>query len=110
MDSILQSKDKNYISQFNDLLKMIPKKSNTGAIVIVSILSLLIVIGIVLIVVFQNQYNNCKGKESPLCLTGNCPANTDACGASPFRYVNGEIKCKYAIFQNPSVPSVAPQK
>lgn len=86
---------------------MIPKKSNTGAIVVVSILALLIIIGIVLIVVFQNQYNKCKGKESPLCLTGNCPANTDACGASPFRYVNGTIECKYAIFQNPSVPSVS---
>ncbi len=89
---------------------MIPKKSNTGAIVIVSILALLIVIGIVLIVVFQRQYSNCKNKESPLCLTGNCPAKTDDCGPNPFRYVNGEIKCKPAIFQNPSVPSVAPQK
>ena len=87
---------------------MIPKKSNTGAIVIVVILIILIVVGIVLIIVFQGQYNNCKDKESPLCLTGNCPANTDACGPSPFKFVNGEIVCKTSIFPTGTVPTVSP--
>ena len=87
---------------------MIPKQSNTGAIVIVVILIILIVVGIVLIIVFQGQYNNCKDKESPLCLTGNCPAATDACGNSPFKFVDGQIVCKNSIFPASKVPTVTP--
>jgi hypothetical protein len=87
---------------------MVPKQSNTGAIVIVVILIILIIVGIVLIIVFQGQYNNCKDKESPLCLTGNCPANTDACGPSPFKFVDGEIVCKTSILPTGTVPTVTP--
>jgi hypothetical protein len=87
---------------------MVPKQSNTGAIVIIVILAILIIVGIVLIIVFQGQYNNCKDKESPLCLTGNCPATTDACGNSPFKFVDGQIVCKTSIFPTSTVPTVTP--
>jgi hypothetical protein len=87
---------------------MVPKKGNTGAIVIIVILIILIIVGIVLIIVFQGQYNNCKDKESPLCLTGNCPATTDACGNSPFKFVDGQIVCKNSIFPASKVPTVTP--
>jgi hypothetical protein len=87
---------------------MIPKQSNTGAIVIVVILAILIIVGIVLIFTFQKQYNNCKDKESPLCLTGNCPKNTDACGPNPFKFENGQIVCKNSIFPGGKVPTVSP--
>lgn len=89
---------------------MVPKQSNTGAIVIIVILIILIIVGIVLIIVFQGQYNNCKDKESPLCLTGNCPARIDAggCEYSPFKFVDGEIKCKTSIFPTSKVPTVTP--
>ena len=73
---------------------MVPKQSSTGGIVIIVILIILIIVGIVLIVVFQGQYSKCKDKESPLCLSGNCPATAGICGNSPFRFVNGEIVCK----------------
>ncbi len=87
---------------------MIPKQSNTGAIVIVVILAILIIVGIVLIFTFQKQYNNCKDKESPLCLTGNCPKTTDACGPNPFKFENGQIVCKNSIFPGGQVPTVSP--
>ena len=87
---------------------MIPKQSKTGAIVIVVILAILIIVGIVLIFIFQKQYNDCKNKESPLCLTGNCPKTTDTCGPNPFKFVNGQIVCKNSIFPKSQVPTVTP--
>jgi hypothetical protein len=87
---------------------MIPKQSKTGAIVIVVILAILIIVGIVLIFIFQKQYNDCKNKESPLCLTGNCPATTDTCGPNPFKWDNGQIICKNSIFPTGKVPTVTP--
>jgi len=86
----------------------INKPRDTGLKFLIGFFILVIIIGLILVFVYEKKYNDCKNNESPLCLTGNCPAQVDFCGASPFKYVNGDLKCKYAIFQNPSVPSIAP--
>ena len=64
---------------------VVNKSSDTGLKIILIILGLLFVIGIVLLIVFERHYNDCKNLESPLCLTGNCPAQSSACGNQPFK-------------------------
>jgi hypothetical protein len=64
---------------------VVNKSTDTGLKIILIILGLIFVIGIVLLIVFERHYNDCKTLESPLCLTGNCPAPSESCGNQPFK-------------------------
>jgi hypothetical protein len=83
--------------------KIVNKTNDVGLKVGIVIMGFLILIGIILIVVFEKQYSDCRNNESPLCLSGNCPASsgTDAdgnsCSNQPFLVVNGQIECKPPI-------------
>jgi hypothetical protein len=64
----------------------------------IAALSILLIVGVVLWVVYDKKLHDCEKSESPLCLTGTCPNTTDACGNNPFKVdANGNLTCKGAI-------------
>lgn len=83
--------------------KVINKTKDVGLKVGIVIMGFLILIGIILIFVFEKQYSDCRNKESPLCLSGNCPASSgqdadgNSCQNQPFKLVDGQILCKPPI-------------
>ena len=74
--------------------------------VIIGFLVLLIIVGIVLLIVYETQHNNCKTKESPYCLTGNCSGFSQSCQNAPFKNVNGSYVCKSSLVNQQTIPKV----
>jgi len=69
-------------------------------------LVLLAVVGIILVFVFEKQYSSCKNSESPLCITGNCPASSSNCQNIPFKIENGKTICKSSLLNQQDIPRV----
>ncbi len=71
-------------------------------------LSLLLLIGIAYWIVEDKGKRDCETKESPLCISGSCPATTDGCGNAPFKVnSDGSLTCKAPIVKNSNnVPTV----
>lgn len=88
---------------------VVNKSSDTGLKIILIIMGLLFVIGLILVYVFEKHYSDCKTLESPLCLTGNCPAASNACGNGPFKIINSGgttgYQCKRALVNQQTIPS-----
>ena len=83
------------------------KSPNTGLIAAVVILTIILILGITLDVIFYLEYKNITTKESPLCLTGSCKASSQNCGGFPFKVQDdGTIVCKPSIF-NDTTPNVS---
>ena len=74
------------------------KSLNRTFTIIIIILSIILVIGIVLAIIFYIEYDNAVKDESPLCLTGSCAETSKACGLIPFTYENGQFICKSDLF------------
>jgi uncharacterized membrane protein affecting hemolysin expression len=87
-------------------ITVVNKSVDTGLKIILIVLGLIFVVGIVLLIVFERHYNDCKNLESPLCLTGNCPAPSEACGNQPFKKNSdgSGYVCKPPIIAQPDVP------
>ena len=75
--------------------------------VVLVFLILLAIIGIILVVVFEKQYSNCKDNESPLCITGNCPASSSICKAIPFKVLDGKTICKTSLLNQQDIPLIS---
>jgi len=87
--------------------QVINKSQDTALKVGIIFLGLLIIVGIVLLVVFESQHKNCKDLEGPLCLTGNCRAKSSACGFAPFKIESGgKAVCKTALVNQQNIPTV----
>ena len=71
-------------------------------------LSLLLVAGIVYWITEDKARSKCENNESPLCISGSCPATTDDCGNAPFKVnPDGSLTCKAPITQNSNnVPTI----
>ncbi len=54
-------------------------------VIFIIILSIIAVIGIGLLVLFELQYRNIVNNESKLCLSGSCEAPSNQCGSTPFK-------------------------
>ncbi len=65
-----------------------------GYVISIVILSIILLTGIGLTILFYVQYNNITTKESPLCLTAGCKASSQSCGYYPFKFENGSYICK----------------
>lgn len=91
---------------------VVNKPKDTGLNVGLIILSFLVVLGIVLLIVYESKFEHCKKNEGSLCLTGNCPGNTqntdiNPCGTKPFKYdSSGKILCKTSIMAIGNSPVV----
>jgi hypothetical protein len=87
---------------------VINKAQDTGLKIIIVIFGLIFLVGCVLLYVFEKHYTDCKNNENPLCLTGNCPANSSVCGNAPFRTVNNDgtagYQCKSSLMNQQDVP------
>lgn len=87
---------------------VINKAQDTGLKIILVILGLIFLVGCVLLYVFEKHHSDCKNNESPLCLTGNCPASSSNCGNAPFRTIAGEgtsgFQCKSSLMNQQDVP------
>jgi hypothetical protein len=90
-------------------ITVVNKSSDTGLKIILIILGLLLIVGIILIFVFEKHYSDCKNLESPLCLTGNCPAPSTNCGNAPFKIINDGnttgYQCKRALVNQQTIPT-----
>jgi hypothetical protein len=64
---------------------------------VIIILGIVVAVGVVLWIIWDKGVRDCENNESPLCLTGTCPAKTDSCVLSPFKIQNGNIVCKSSI-------------
>lgn len=71
-------------------------------------LGILLIVGIILWIVQDSNLRKCENNESPLCLSGSCPATTDTCLNKPFKVnSDGTLTCKNSIVSNQSnVPNV----
>lgn len=68
-------------------------------VILAVVLSIILLLGIVLSVVFYNEYHNIRTKESPLCLTGTCSNTSQGCGTIPFKVQSdGSLLCKTSLF------------
>ena len=74
------------------------KSLNRTFTIIIIILSIILVIGIVLAIIFYLEYDNAVKSESPLCLTGSCAETSENCGYIPFKYEDGKFTCKTSLF------------
>jgi hypothetical protein len=54
-------------------------------VIFIIILSIIAVVGIGLLVLFELQYSNIVNNESKLCLSGSCEAQSVKCGSTPFK-------------------------
>lgn len=86
--------------------QVVKKSKNTALIIGIVLLGIIIVIGVVLLIIFEKEYDDCKRLESPLCLTGNCINTSSNCGVSPFKVENGQYLCKSSILQQQNIPRV----
>jgi hypothetical protein len=77
--------------------------SRTALIVLLVILIILLAVGIGLYIYESNNYNNIVKNESPLCLSGGCKAQSNACGWQPFKVENGAIVCNANSLNVPGV-------
>jgi hypothetical protein len=88
---------------------VVNKSSDTGLKIILIILGLLFIVGLILVFVFEKHYSDCKNLESPLCLTGNCPAKSTNCGNAPFKIINSGnttgYQCKTALVNQQTIPA-----
>jgi hypothetical protein len=88
---------------------VVNKSSDTGLKIILIILGLLFVVGLILVYVFEKHYSDCKTLESPLCLTGNCPAQSTNCGNAPFKIINSGnttgYQCKQGLVNQQTIPA-----
>jgi hypothetical protein len=83
-------------------------KNNPLDYIVVGLLSALWIAGIAYWVVEDKAKKDCENKESPLCISGSCPATTDTCGNAPFKVnSDGSLTCKAPITQKSNnVPTV----
>ena len=73
----------------------------------IAIVSIILVAGIVVAILFYNQYHNITTKESPLCLTGSCANTSQGCGTIPFKVQqDGSLICKTSLFSG-TTPNVS---
>ena len=90
-------------------ITVVNKSSDTGLKIILIILGLLFIVGIILLIVFEKHYNDCKNLESPLCLTGNCPAPSTNCKSAPFKVINSggttTYQCKPGLVNQQTIPT-----
>lgn len=72
----------------------------------IAVISVLLVIGIGLLVLFELRWRSVVNNESALCLTGSCEAPSNACGSAPFKIVEGQTtpECLSSAF-NKYIPS-----
>ena len=59
-----------------------------------------------MVIVFEKQYKTCKTDESPLCITGNCPAVSSICKNIPFKILDGKTTCKNSLLNQQYVPLI----
>lgn len=86
--------------------QIVKKSKNTALIIGIVLLGIIIVIGVVLLIIFEKEYDDCKRLESPLCLTGNCLQPSTNCQGSPFKVEDGQYVCKSSILQQQNIPRV----
>jgi hypothetical protein len=89
---------------------MVEKTKSSNGLEIGSCVALgfLLLGGIIYWLLEDKALKNCENKESPLCLTGSCPATTDTCLNKPFKVnSDGSLTCKNSIVSNQSnVPNI----
>ena len=90
----------------NQNITYINKAQDVPLKIIIAFLVLIIIVGIILLIVFETEHNDCKTKESPYCLTGNCSGQSQACQNAPFKNVNGNYVCKSALVNQQTIPKV----
>ncbi len=90
---------------------------------VIIVLGIVVAVGVVLWIVWDKGVRDCENNESPLCLTGTCPATTttgpngngNGCGLSPFKVDsngkaitdnNGNLICKGSIINYAGGPPV----
>jgi hypothetical protein len=74
------------------------KSLNTTFTIIIVILSIILVVGIALAIIFYLDYDNAVKNESPLCLTGSCAEASSNCGYIPFKVEDDKFICKSDLF------------
>jgi hypothetical protein len=84
------------------------EKTSTVDIIVIVILSVMLIAGIIYWIIEDKGKKDCETKESPLCISGSCPATTDSCGNAPFKVnSDGSLTCKAPITQNSNnVPTI----
>jgi hypothetical protein len=67
-------------------------------VILAVVLSIILILGIALSIIFYNEYHNIRTKESPLCLTGSCNFTSQGCGTIPFKIQSdGSLLCKTSL-------------
>lgn len=87
--------------------KYINKTQDVPLKIVLVFLILLIIIGLILIFVYDKQYKSCKNDESPLCITGNCLQKSDTCRSSPFKIIDGKTICKNSLLNQQATPLIS---
>lgn len=73
----------------------------------IGITAIILVAGLIVAILFYNQYHNITTKESPLCLTGSCSSVSQGCGTTPFKVQqDGSLVCKTSLFTQ-TTPNVS---
>jgi hypothetical protein len=90
----------------NPNITYINKSQDVPLKVILGFLILIFIIGIVLLIIFETEHSNCKNKESPICLTGNCAGQSQACQNAPFKLENEIYICKASLVNQQNIPKV----
>jgi len=73
----------------------------------IGITAIILITGIIVAILFYNQYHTITTKESPLCLTGSCSKISQGCGTIPFKVQqDGSLICKTSLFSE-TTPNVS---
>jgi hypothetical protein len=77
-------------------------------VIFIIILSIIAVVGIGLLVLFELQYSNIVNNPGKLCLSGSCEAPSEKCGSTPFKLnVSGPPTCAPSSIFADKIPNTA---